>query len=130
MPKNRKYTPNLQKELEELRNSRNKIEEYESNFFRNFYENCKFVHFQIKTRVPKEIFWTGYRQYFVFLVGSLETFLRDTFVFLVSNDKNITNRIISDLNIKPVEISKLTTDQETAEFLSKCFNFQNFDDII
>lgn len=129
MTKTRKVTSNLQRQISELRKSRNKIEEFEYNFFFNFCENSKFIHYQIRSEIPNSLFWVGYRQYFVFLVSSIETFFRDLFVYLSSKDKSVLNKIVRETGIKNSEIAKLHSDEEIAELLSQCFNFQNFDDI-
>lgn len=87
------------------------------------------MHYQIRPNTHSQIFQVGYRQYFVFLVSSLETFFRDTFVFLVSSDEGVINKLVNYLKVKQKDISKLESNAEIAEFLSKCFNFQNFNDI-
>lgn len=124
----RKLTPKLKRELVELRESRKSIDEYYFNFLSNFYEISKFIHLQIDNRIPKSMFAVAYRQYISFLISIWETFFRDIFVFLCSNEKSIENKFINKLKIKKAKIDNLSRT-EIIELISKCYNFQDIRDI-
>jgi len=126
--KPRTLTPKLKNEIEELRKSRKSIDEYYFNFLSNFYDISKFVHLQIDKRIPKNMFAVAYRQYISFLISTWGTFFRDTFVFLCSKETNIENKFIKELNIKKTKINGLSR-REIIELISKCYNFQNLQDI-
>ena len=68
-----------------------------------------------------------YRQYFVFLVSSLETFFRDIFIYIHSVDAELMDKLIEKFKIT----ERLPNSEEltSIEVLSKSFNFQNLNDL-
>ncbi|WP_316674783.1 HEPN domain-containing protein [uncultured Tolumonas sp.] len=123
--KPRRITEKLKNELLELRLNRGSLDSFCFNYLKNFYENAKLMHESLKK--CSSINPTAYRQYFVFLVGGLETFFRDLFVYIHSIDDNLLNSLLSEFNA-PDDFN--TSDElSLAEMFSKSFNFQNLNDI-
>lgn len=128
MRKIRKKTDKLVDELIALRNSRKSIDDFFSSHQINFYENCRLMHSFISKDVnKKDLIEIAYRQYYVFLVSSWETFFRDVFVYVHTMDENLTNRLLK--NMKPAVGTFDESDIALSELLSKSFNFQNIKDL-
>ena len=89
----------LKKELLSLRNSRNSIDGFTFNFLQNFYEHCILIHSIIKLKVEKVVFNVAYRQYLVFLVSCWETFFRDLFVYIYSEDQSSLKKLVDKLGV-------------------------------
>lgn len=127
--KKRKLNINLLAQLEELRKTRNSIDEYYYNFLNNISKNSYFMHYVIKTKPTKEVIKVPIAQYLVSLIGCWETFLRDIFVFVCERDKAFRDFIIIANRIDQETISQMDSNLLLAEYLSKLFNFQNLNDI-
>lgn len=127
--KKRKMTERLNKQIIELRNSRNKIEDYSFNFLNNIYRYSALIHKLIKIRLETDLIEVATSQYLISLVSCWETFFRDTFVFVVSKDVNYRKEIIKLVGVKQEVVESLENDNLMADFLSKSFNFQNLEDI-
>ncbi len=120
-----KVTDKLIKQMLELRHSRNNIEHYNFNFLINISRYAALIHRIIEIRLEEELFKVAVSQYLVCLVSCWETFFRDTFLFITSNDEDFRKKISSLVGIK----SDALDENLYNELLSKYFNFQNFDDI-
>jgi hypothetical protein len=123
--KPRKVTDKLRDELLALKNSRGTIDDLCFNYLNNFSENAKLTHFSLKgSSLIKSV---AYRQYFVFLISSLETFFRDLFIYVHSIDTELMNKLLEKFK----NIDKLHNSEELSsiEVLSKSFNFQNVNDL-
>lgn len=128
MAKFRKRTERLIKEILELRESRQSIDDFNFNFLKNFSEYSQLMHFTLKKdNVSKEFKETAYRQYFVFLVSCWETYFRDIFVYVYSGDIQSIKKLIQEMKI--TESTPELGDITLEELLSKSFNFQNIDSI-
>ena len=128
MAKFRKQTSHLIEELINLRNSRSSIDDFNFNFLKNFSENSQLMHFHLqKDKNADSLLEVAHRQYFVFLVSCWETFFRDLFIFINSNDVESIERLLTTMNIseKSPELKNITL----VELLSKSFNFQNISDL-
>ena len=115
------------KELLSLRNSRNSIDGFTFNFLQNFYEHCILIHSIIKLKVEKVVFNVAYRQYLVFLVSCWETFFRDLFVYIYSEDQSSLKKLVDKLGVSQQTHEDLEITMP--ELLSKRFNFQNIYDL-
>jgi hypothetical protein len=123
--KTRKPTEKIIDELIELRKTRKSIDDFIHNHLTNFHDNAKLAHFILQNKDSSHSLKnTAHRQYFVFLVSSIETFFRDIFIYIHSADKILLTKIIEKFNISH-KLEKI----EPQELLSKSFNFQNIDNI-
>ncbi|WP_281557789.1 HEPN domain-containing protein [Thalassomonas sp. RHCl1] len=128
MRKIRKKTDKLVDELIALRNSRKSIDDFFSSHQINFYENCRLMHsFVLNDDNKKDLLTIAYRQYYVFLVSCWETFFRDVFIYVHTEDENLTNRLLGKM--KPAADTFDESDIALSELLSKSFNFQNIKDL-
>ncbi|MFK5912934.1 MAG: HEPN domain-containing protein [Woeseiaceae bacterium] len=128
MRKVRKQSDRLIKELLELRNSRKQsLDDFNFNFLLNFGDHCRLMHSNIGKDKNKEFYEVAYRQYFVFLVSSWETFFRDLFVYIYTRDIKSTEKLLEKMNIPSDYI--VQNDVTLVELLSKSFNFQSIDDL-
>ena len=75
----------------------------------------------------KELLIIAYRQYYVFLVSCWETFFRDVFVYVYTEDEYLASRLLGKL--KPAADTFNESDIALSELLSKSFNFQNIKDL-
>lgn len=121
----RRIASKLRDELIELKNSRGAIDQLFLNYLNNFSENAKLTHFLLNSSFP--IKSVAHRQYFVFLVSSLETFFRDLFVYIHSIDDEMMNELLK--NFKKTNDCYTLEDFSLIEILSKSFNFQNVNDV-
>lgn len=128
MPRKRKFNERIKEELSELGKTRGNLEDFESNFLGNYSEKCNLIHYQLKNKIPKELFDTSCNQYIISLISCLETFFRDISVFCLNLDKDLRNELINDLKINNQNLKGLSS-LEVSEFLTKCLNFQNFEDV-
>lgn len=123
--KPRKVTDKLRDELLALKNSRGTIDDLCFNYLNNFSENAKLMHFSLKG--SSSVKSVAYRQYFVFLVSSLETFFRDTFIYVHSIDSELLDKLLE--KFKNTEKLHNSEELSSIEVLSKSFNFQNVNDL-
>jgi hypothetical protein len=124
-----KITERLIEQMAELCNSRNNIEHYNFNFLTNISRYLTLIHKLIEIRLEANLFDVAVSQYFVSLVSCWETYFRDTFTFIASKDEAFRIEISNLIGIKRDVVESLYHDNLLGEFLSKSFNFQNFDDI-
>ncbi len=75
----------------------------------------------------KELLKIAYRQYYVFLVSCWETFFRDVFVYVHTQDERLTESLLEKM--KPAIDTFNDDDISLPELLSKSFNFQNINDL-
>ncbi len=122
----RKLTESLKKQIDELESNRNKIDEYLYNFLENYSLCSRLMHSQISKKNKKEEIKTYSYQYLSSIVTCWETYFRDLFVYLVSIDSNLKNELIEIFEINENNIQEI----EIGGYLSKCFNFQNMQEII
>ena len=122
----RKVTESLKTELSDLKSNRNRIDDYLTNFLINYSSFSRAMHGQINPKTKDEELKIYAYQYLSSIITCWETFFRDLFVYLISIDSNLKNEIIKELKIKEDTIQEI----EIGEYLSKCFNFQNSEDII
>jgi hypothetical protein len=127
--KRHKITEKLNQQIIELQNSRNNIEDYSFNFLNNIYRHAALIHKLIEIRLETDLLEVATSQYLISLVSCWETFFRDTFVFIASKDTNFRKEIINLVGVKQEVVDSLERDNLIAGFLSKSFNFQNFEDI-
>ena len=127
--KKRSMTERLSKQIIELQSSRNNIENYSFNFLNNIFRHSALMHKIIKINRESNLIEVATSQYLISLVSCWETFFRDTFVFIVSKDANFRKEIIELIGVKQEIVENLEHDNFIADFLSKSFNFQNFEDI-
>ena len=128
MKKIRKQTSQLIKELIDLRNSRKSVDDFNFNFLMNFNDNCRLMHTHLSEGMAsKELVKIAYRQYFVFLVSSWETFFRDIFVYIYTRDSASIDSLLQKMKI--TEDSLKLQDITLPELLSKSFNFQEISDL-
>lgn len=123
--KPRKVTDKLRGELLALKNSRGTIDDFCTNYLGNFSDNAKSTHFSLTgSSLVKSV---AYRQYFVFLISSLETFFRDIFIYVHSIDAELMDKLLEKFE----NTEKLNNSEEfsSIEVLSKSFNFQNVNDL-
>lgn len=125
----RKPTEKLLSELRLLRDSRKSIDDYNYNFLANFYDCCKFMHLQIGNPIGMPMLNVAYRQYYVFLISCWETFFRDVFVLVHTKEKDLLNQLVAKLKNYEESLHLKPDDITTSELVSKCFNFQNLDDL-
>jgi hypothetical protein len=124
----RKKTDKLIDELIALRDSRKSIDDFFLSHQVNFYENCRLMHsFVTNGSDNKELLAIAYRQYYVFLVSSWETFFRDVFVYVHTQDERRTESLLEKM--KPAIDTFNDDDIALPELLSKSFNFQNINDL-
>ena len=120
----KRLSPKLMQELKELRETRKSIDDFVSNYLINFERNAKLMHFVLKNpSTPKSIKNTAHQQYLIALVSSLETFLRDIFVYINSVDQDFFFKKNNKIDLPNID------DISLAEFISKSFNFQNLEKI-
>jgi hypothetical protein len=124
-----KITEKLNKQIIELRNSRNNIEDYSFNFLINIYRHSALIHKIIEIRLEEDLFEVATSQYLISLVSCWETFFRDTFIFISSKDANFRREIIKLVGVNQEVLESLEQDNLIDDFLSKSFNFQNINDI-
>lgn len=124
----RKKKEKLVDELINLRDSRKSIDDFLFSHQTNFYENCRIMHsFVANDSDNRELLAIAYRQYYVFLVSSWETFFRDLFVYVYTLDEKLLDCLLKNMTPK---IHKFDDDDiELPELLSKSFNFQNLNDL-
>lgn len=127
--KRRQMTERLNKQIIELQHSRNKIEDYSFNFLKNIYRHSILIHTLNKLRLEKDLIEVAISQYLISLVSCWETFFRDTFMFVVSKDANFRKEIIELVGLKQEVVERIERENLLADFLSKSFNFQDFEDI-
>lgn len=127
--KRRQMTERLHTQITELKNSRNNVEDYSFNFLNNIYRHSLLIHELIKIRLKTNLLEVAISQYLISLVSCWETFFRDTFVFIASKDASFRKEIIKLVGVKQEVVESLERDNLMAEFLSKSFNFQNFEDL-
>ncbi len=124
-----KMTVRLNKQIKELQNSRNNIEDYSFNFLINIYRHSALIHELIKIRLKTDLLEVATSQYIISLVSCWETFFRDSFVFVASKDENFRKEIVKLVDVKQEVVESLERDNLMADLLSKSFNFQNFEDV-
>ena len=126
MKKIRKITDKLREELMLLRCTRKSIDDFSMSFLTNFSQNSRLMHAQIKKN--NNLFEVAYRQYYVFLISCWETFFRDLFVYIHTDNQERTDDLFIRMqgNIEKINVGD---DITLAEILSKSFNFQNLDDL-
>jgi len=100
MVKIKRVKDKLLKELEQLRENRQSIDDYHFNFLKNFYENSKLMHSFINEKTDKSILKTAYRQYFVFLISCWETYFRDVFLLIHALDENLKSKLLEKFEIE------------------------------
>jgi hypothetical protein len=124
----RKKTDKLIDELIALRDSRKSIDDFFLSYLVNFYENCRLMHaFIASGGSNKDLVAIAYRQYYVFLVSCWETFFRDVFIYVHTQDNRLTERLLKKMD---PAIRTLNNDIVTLpELLSKSFNFQDINDL-
>lgn len=127
MRKIRKKTDKLIDELIALRDSRKSIDDFLCSHKINFYENCRLMHSFVINGSSREFLVIAYRQYYVFLVSCWETFFRDVFVYVHTQDEGLTEGLLKKM--KPDIETFNNDDISLPELLSKSFNFQNIDDL-
>lgn len=125
----RKQTEKLLGELRLLRDSRKSIDVYNYNFLTNFYDCCKFMHLQISNKVGMPMLNTAYRQYCILLISCWETFFRDVFVLVHTKDEELLKQLVVTLKNYHEALHLKPDDISSSELVSKCFNFQNIDDL-
>ena len=129
MKKVRKITEKLSKELKLLKNTRQSVDDFCLSFLKNFSLHSCFMHNHLNNK--KELqssFEVAYHQYVVFLVSCWETFFRDLFVYVNTNNQEINHDLLNRMQGN-IEKINMEDDITLAEILSKSFNFQNIDDI-
>lgn len=129
MKKIKNPSDKLIREILSLRNSRKSLDDYTFNFLLNYGDHCRLIHFlltKINKKKDEDIYNAAYRQYFVFLVSSWETFFRDLFVYVYAKDQESIKKLLENINHS--EQTEMQ-DISSSELLSKCFNFQNLEDI-
>lgn len=120
----RKITDKLIDELIALRDSRKSIDDFFFSHQVNFYENCRLMHSFLKSGGEnKELLAIAYRQYYIFLVSAWETFFRDVFVYIHTQDEMIAESLLGKM--KPAIDTFDDENITLPELLSKSFNFQN-----
>ncbi len=124
-----KISKKLKSILNELHNSRNEIEEFNFNFLGNIYRYATLMHKLIEVRLDSSLFEVAVSQYVASLVSCWETFFRDTFIFVVSNNEKFRSEIIKIVEVNHQEAKQLDNGKLVTGYLSKCFNFQNLNDI-
>lgn len=128
MRKIKKITEKLHDELNRLRESRKSIDDFFYSFLNNYYENCKLIHhFKENAGKNNEFLKIAYRQYFVFLVSSWETFYRDIFVYIHTIDETLISKLLDRINQGTEDLD--LRDIPLSELLSKNFNFQNLEEL-
>lgn len=128
MKRIRKQSKHLIKELIDLRKSRKSIKDFNFNFLANFTENAILMHSHLgKDGLKKDLVEIASRQYFVFLISCWETFFRDIFIFIYSEDEESIKKLFTKMKITEdsLEVENITL----IELLSKSFNFQNLNDL-
>jgi len=124
----RKITDKLIDELIALRDSRKSIDDFFFSHQVNFYENCRLMHSFLKSGGEnKELLAIAYRQYYIFLVSAWETFFRDVFVYIHTQDEMIAESLLGKM--KPAIDTFDDENITLPELLSKSFNFQNITDL-
>ncbi|QQE77283.1 HEPN domain-containing protein [Alicyclobacillus sp. SO9] len=132
MQKKKRLTPYLFDVILSMKETRDEIDRYCVNFLRNVSRYSIFMHSVLQdTPKDKDFLLVPVSQYIVSLVGCLETFLRDTFVFLLNNQPKFYMTICT---FTQSELSEHPDDDVAdgvthAEFISQMFNFQNLKDI-
>ncbi|HHH54645.1 MAG TPA: hypothetical protein ENK91_13370 [Bacteroidetes bacterium] len=128
MTKIKRVKDKLLRELEQLSQSRQSIEDYHFNFLENFYQNSKLMHSFINKETDKAVLEIAYRQYFVFLISCWETYFRDVFILIHMSDENLKNKLLEKFDIYSNVQERLNDKNiELIELLTKQFNFQNMD---
>jgi hypothetical protein len=120
----KKVTEKLENQLNELEESRNKIEDFLINFLINYSSVASIMHSQISPDSKKDELKIFAYQYLSSIISCWETFFRDVFVFLISIDSNLKNEIIKALKVDESKIANV----DHGGYLASCFNFQNFED--
>lgn len=117
-------------ELQSLKASRKNIDEYNFNFMNNFYENSKLMHYILNSTKKKFPFDVAYRQYFVFLISTWETYFRDVFILCYMVNENSMNNLLDQFDINDeIEDKLINNDLSMIDLISKQYNFQNLDSI-
>lgn len=126
MKKVRKQTQKLIEELQDLKNNRESIDDFNFAFLINFSENSRITHSLIRKDSDK-LLDIAFRQYVVFLISCWETYFRDTFVYVHTIDDVSIEKLVCLMKIDDslLNLSEITLP----ELLSKSFNFQNLEDL-
>lgn len=122
----RKVTESLKNQLSELESNRNQIDDYLTNFLSNYSSFSRVMHSQISSDSKNEEIKIYAYQYLSSIITCWETFFRDLFVYLTTIDSSLKDKTIQILKIDINTIKEI----EINGYLSKCFNFQNFQDIV
>jgi len=121
----RKLSERLVQEINDLKSSREIIEDFLYNFVSNSARYVIFMHDILAKKHSEDYLNVPISQYIVSLVTCWETYFRDMFVFLSKADEQFLNDVISMNNIVVKEHEFIREDFSLAEFISKFFNFQN-----
>lgn len=129
-----KLKPKVVNEIIELRDSREDVLNFMTNFLENVGLRYNFIHdllkdYKAKEQKSNQNIKIASGLYLSSLVTCWETFLKDVVVFLVEVDENAKE------NVKKFLIEKQITEEELqkhgislGEFITKQFNFQNLSD--
>ncbi|MEC0234871.1 hypothetical protein P4H71_11085 [Paenibacillus kribbensis] len=126
--KKRKISNKLIQELNDLQLSRNKIDEFHYNFVTNSSRYVIFMHEILQTESNDKLIMVPVSQYIVSLVTCWETYFRDLFVFLLEMDSEFLEDVVDLNNIQLNHEELILNNVKPSEFVSKFFNFQNFQD--
>ena len=131
MPRRRKVSPYLIKSSQNMQETRNSIDNFAFSFLQNIWRYSMFMHSVLKNLPDNnDILLVPISQYIVSLVGCTETFLRDTFVYLLQIDENYYTGICGIVGVNSNKASDdIGSGVTHAEFISQFFNFQNASDI-
>jgi len=129
-----KLKPKVINEIVELRDSREDIINFMTNFLENIAPRYEIMHkllYDYKAMEQKESesikVAAGY--YLSSLVTCWETFFRDVVVFVVETDTHVRKKSINFLNEKGIDEEKIIKEGiGLGEFMCKQFNFQDLDD--
>jgi hypothetical protein len=124
----KKISASVKQQLIELKINRNQIDGFLGNFLVNYSIYAKTMHNQLPATSLNDDLKTHCYQYLSSIISCWETFFRDVFVFLVSIDTELKSNTINKLQLKSIEVDNIESKVEWSDYLSKCFNFQNFND--
>ena len=112
-----------------LRLSRGSAEVYLNNFFGNVARAARLMHKSIEYfRKDELLFEEAIRAYVIALVGALETFYRDLFVFLYEDKPELVSKILNSLRPKYTG-TKNHGMLTRAEIAATVLSFQRLDEI-
>jgi hypothetical protein len=131
----KKLNEKLIKELSELRNSRNEIQNFTNNFlinlgYRHYFISRLLEDYKNKKLEDKTVLEVASSYYLSSLVTCWETYFRDIFVFICDIDTKIGEKIKSILDEKQISLEEIKKQNiSIGEFMSKQYNFQDLNQI-